>query len=39
MYTHGQPSGAIKDYIDWILSPKAQQYTIQLGFVPLAATK
>ena len=39
MYTHGQPSGAIKDYIDWILSTKAQQFTIQLGFVPLTATK
>ena len=39
MYTHGQPSGAIKDYIDWILSTEAQQYTIQLGFVPLTAAK
>jgi len=35
MYTHGQPSGAIKDYIDWILSVEAQKLTIQLGFVPL----
>jgi phosphate transport system substrate-binding protein len=39
MYTHGQPSGAIKDYIEWILSAEAQQYTIQLGFVPLTAAK
>ena len=39
MYTHGQPSGAIKDYIDWILSAEAQQHTIQLGFVPLTAAK
>jgi len=39
MYTHGQPSGAIKDYINWILSAEAQQLTIQLGFVPLAAIK
>ena len=39
MYTHGQPSDAIKDYIDWILSAEAQQFTIQLGFVPLTAAK
>jgi phosphate transport system substrate-binding protein len=39
MYTRGQPSGAIKDYIDWILSAEAQQFTIQLGFVPLAKTQ
>jgi phosphate transport system substrate-binding protein len=39
MYTHDQPGGAIKDYIDWILSAEAQRYTIQLGFVPLTATK
>jgi phosphate transport system substrate-binding protein len=39
MYTHGQPSGAIKDYLDWIKSAEAQKFTIQLGFVPLAATQ
>jgi phosphate transport system substrate-binding protein len=39
MYTHGQPNGAIKAYIDWILSSDAQQNTLQLGFVPLIATK
>jgi phosphate transport system substrate-binding protein len=37
MYTRGQPSGAIKDYLDWIKSAEAQEFTIQLGFVPLAA--
>jgi phosphate transport system substrate-binding protein len=37
MYTHGQPSGALKDYLDWIISPEAQKITVQLGFVPLAA--
>jgi phosphate transport system substrate-binding protein len=35
MYTHGQPGGAMKDYLDWILSPEAQKITAQLGFVPL----
>ena len=39
MYTHGQPQGAIKEYINWILSSGAQQFTTQLGFVPLAETK
>ena len=39
MYTRDQPSGAIKDYIDWILSAEGQQFTIQLGFVPLAKTQ
>lgn len=39
MYTRGQPSGAIKDYIDWILSAEAQQLTLNLGFVPLAKTQ
>lgn len=35
MYTHGQPSGAVKDYLDWILSAEAQKITAELGFVPL----
>lgn len=39
MYTHSQPSGDIKDYLDWILSAEAQKFTIQLGFVPLMANK
>ena len=35
MYTAGQPAGAIKDYIDWILSPEAQAIVADLGFVPI----
>ncbi len=35
MYTNGQPTGAIKNYIDWILSPEAQKIVADLGFVPL----
>jgi phosphate transport system substrate-binding protein len=35
MYTHGQPSGAIKDYLDWVVSPEAQQIVTDLGFVPI----
>ncbi len=36
MYTRGQPAGAIKDYLDWIVSPEAQDIVTQLGFVPIA---
>jgi len=35
MYTHGEPQGAIKDYIDWILSAEAQAIVTELGFVPI----
>ena len=35
MYTAGEPSGAIADYLDWILSPDGQQIVENLGFVPL----
>ncbi|MCX6036089.1 MAG: phosphate ABC transporter substrate-binding protein [Chloroflexi bacterium] len=35
MYTAGEPAGAIKDYIDWILSPEAQAIVADLGFVPI----
>ena len=35
MYTIGQPQGAIKAYLDWILGPEAQGIVTELGFVPL----
>lgn len=35
MYTDGQPKGAVKDYLDWILSPEGQQIVTELGFVPM----
>jgi len=34
MYTNGQPTGAVKDYLDWIVAPEAQQIVAELGFVP-----
>jgi phosphate transport system substrate-binding protein len=34
MYTDGQPTGIVKEYLDWILSPEAQEIVIELGFVP-----
>jgi phosphate transport system substrate-binding protein len=35
MYTNGQPTGTIKTYLDWILSPEAQEIVAELGFVPI----
>jgi len=35
MYTAGEPTGIIKAYLDWILSPEAQEIVLQLGFVPI----
>jgi phosphate transport system substrate-binding protein len=34
MYTDGEPRGVVKAYLDWILSPEAQQIVTDLGFVP-----
>ncbi len=34
MYTNGEPTGVVKDYLDWILSEEAQQIVAELGFVP-----
>lgn len=35
MYTNGQPTGVVKEYLDWILSDEAQQIVADLGFVPV----
>jgi phosphate transport system substrate-binding protein len=35
MYTDGQPTGAVKEYLDWIMSSEAQQIVTELGFVPV----
>jgi phosphate transport system substrate-binding protein len=37
MYTAGQPSGVVKAYLDWVLSPEAQQIVDDIGFVPILA--
>jgi phosphate transport system substrate-binding protein len=34
MYTAGQPAGAVKDYLDWVLT-EGQGLVSELGFVPL----
>ncbi|MFN8386544.1 MAG: phosphate ABC transporter substrate-binding protein [Anaerolineales bacterium] len=35
MYTDGEPTGIVKDYLDWILSDEAQEIVAKLGFVPV----
>jgi len=35
MYTNGRPTGAIADYINWIMTTEAQTIVTQLGFVPI----
>jgi phosphate transport system substrate-binding protein len=35
MYTAGNPEGAVETYLNWILSPDAQQIVSELGFVPI----
>lgn len=35
MYSIGEPTGAVKAYLDWILSAAGQQIVEELGFVPL----
>ncbi len=34
MYTAGEPTGVLKDYLDWIRT-EGQKHVIRLGFVPL----
>jgi phosphate transport system substrate-binding protein len=34
MYTAGEPDGAMKDYLDWVLT-EGQSLVLELGFVPL----
>jgi len=38
MYTDGEPTGIVKDYLDWIRGPEAQEIVAELGFVPAALT-
>ncbi len=38
MYTLGPPTGPVKQYLDWILSPTGQKILQDCGYVPLAAT-
>lgn len=35
MYTAGEPTGAIAEYLDWIRGPDGQKIVAELGFVPI----
>ena len=35
MYTAGEPTGLIKEYLDWVRSDDGQVLVLELGFVPL----
>lgn len=37
MYTASTPDGVIEEYLNWILSPEAQEIVADLGFVPVSA--
>jgi len=34
MYTDGEPTGIVKEYLEWILASDAQEIVVELGFVP-----
>ncbi len=35
MYTPGEPAGAVKRYLDWVLSEAGQKVVLATGYVPL----
>jgi phosphate transport system substrate-binding protein len=35
MYTNGEPTGRLKEYLEWILGPDAQKIVGDLGFIPI----
>jgi ABC-type phosphate transport system substrate-binding protein len=37
LYTVGEPEGALKEYIEWIMSDAGQAIVQQAGYVPLPA--
>ncbi|MBE0618384.1 MAG: phosphate ABC transporter substrate-binding protein [Proteobacteria bacterium] len=39
LYTVGEPQGAVKAYIDWILGPEGQRLVEESGYVPLTAAQ
>ncbi len=38
MYTSGEPTGAIEQYLEWIVSDDGQDIVAELGFVPLGGS-
>ena len=39
MYTLGQPTGAVKEYMDWVLSPEGQCIIFDKGYAPFQETQ
>jgi phosphate transport system substrate-binding protein len=39
VYTLGEPEGALKAYIGWILSPAGQKIVEDTGYVPVTGKK
>jgi phosphate transport system substrate-binding protein len=37
MYTDGEPTGAVKEYLDWILSDEGQCIILEKGYAPVRA--
>jgi phosphate transport system substrate-binding protein len=35
MYTAGEPTGAVKEYLDWILSDEGQCIILEKGYAPV----
>ena len=35
MYTAGEPEGATKEYLDWILSDEGQCILVEKGYAPV----
>lgn len=35
MYIKNKPTGALKKYIDWILSPEGQKLVVEMGYFPI----
>jgi phosphate transport system substrate-binding protein len=35
IYTPGEPSGAVKEFIDWCVSPEGQKIVQEVGYIPL----
>lgn len=35
MYTKNRPTGQLKKFIDWILSPEGQKYVVEMGYFPV----
>jgi phosphate transport system substrate-binding protein len=35
MYTRTKPTGAIKEYVDWVLSSEGQAIVTKVGYFPV----